>query len=100
MTVSWLFVRGDESIWLQRSSPEGCGLEIHGPLSLRRHYAFAHLDELQAFVDSVAARLLPAGWAMQRFEPGDDRRRGPRAGEAVPAPDRRGGPHSPTARHA
>jgi hypothetical protein len=74
MTGAWLFVRGGESIWLQRSSTDGFELDMHGPLTLRRHYSFASDHELDSFLADVEGRLTPAGWALQRFEPGQDRR--------------------------
>lgn len=88
MTGALLFVRGEESIWMQRSTGDGFEIDMHGPLSLRRHYAFATEDEMRAFLSDVEGRLLPAGWGVQRFGPGEDRRsrRAP-AGSAV---ERRG----------
>jgi hypothetical protein len=89
MTGAWLFVRGGESIWLQRSGSDGFELDMHGPLSLRRHYSFASDAELDAFLSDVEGRLKPAGWALQRFEPGQDRRSAVRPSAAA-ASDRRG----------
>jgi hypothetical protein len=93
MTGAWLFVRGGESIWLQRSGTDGFGLDMHGPLSLRRHYSFASDAELDSFLADVESRLKPGGWVLQRFEPGQDRRSSVRPNTA--ASDLRGMAVSP-----
>ena len=96
MTGAWLFVRGEESIWLRRAGEEGFELDMHGPLSLRRHYSFASDLELDSFLADVEGRLKPAGWVLQRFEPGQDRRSSVRPDpDTAAASQRRGGAPTP-----
>ena len=99
MTGAWLFVRGEESIWLQRSGTEGFELDMHGPLSVRNHYKFDSATELEAFLAAVESRLTPAGWSLQRFGPGQDRRSTPRPGTPPPTERRDAeGDRGPTGR--
>ena len=82
---AWLFVRGDECIWLQREDDDV--LRMHGPGTHRDTYAFASADALLAFVATAEERLLSTGWACQQFAPGEDRRRD--AADARPSVERR-----------
>jgi hypothetical protein len=75
---AWLFVRGGESIWIQRSEEGAFDLAMHGPSFTRHHYSFRDGRELNAFLANAEQRLVPAGWTLQRFGPGEDRRRSPR----------------------
>jgi hypothetical protein len=71
---AWLFVRGGESIWIQRSDRGAYELAMHGPSINRHHYSFRDARELGDFLANVEQRLIPAGWTLQRFGPGQDRR--------------------------
>ena len=71
---AWLFVRGDDCVWLQRVSEDDCLLRMHGPGTHRDTYTFASADALLAFVATAEERLLSTGWTCQQFAPGEDRR--------------------------
>jgi hypothetical protein len=70
----WLFVRGSESIWLQRSMDDDLRVVLHGPLAHRREFAFHGELELLDFLNDVERRLVASGWSLQRFDQGRDRR--------------------------
>lgn len=74
MKGAWLFVRGSDSVWVQRPSETTFDLVVHGPLSTVRNYSFGSEGELDGFLGNVETRLLCAGWMLERFDPGDDRR--------------------------
>jgi hypothetical protein len=74
---SWLFIRGRESIWIER--PYGLSFIVAGPRAARAHLVFASEDALQAYQVATAERLTRAGWFLWGF----DRERRTR-GERVP----------------
>jgi hypothetical protein len=44
---SWLFIREQESIWIER--PHGCSVIVAGPGSARAHLLFPNDDALEAY---------------------------------------------------
>ena len=83
---SWLFVRGSESIWVER--PFGTTVIVAGPRSHREQREFISDDALQAFQVALAERLAGEGWILWAYDrdrrSGHDRRTASRA-----TPDRR-----------
>ena len=83
---SWLFIRGSESIWVER--PAGTTLIVAGPGSHRERRDFIDNAALDAFQASLAERLATEGWFLWAHDRdrrnGDDRRTTPRS-----TPDRR-----------
>jgi hypothetical protein len=76
MGGAWLFVQGSESIWIQRGDgADELVLMMHGPAGHKRRYLFADEAALQSFLTDAERRLTGAGWWLQRFRPGEDRRR-------------------------
>jgi hypothetical protein len=63
---SWLFIREQESIWIER--PHGCSVIIAGPGSARAHLLFSNHDALQAYQVATAERLARAGWFLWGFD--------------------------------
>ena len=57
---SWLFIRGSESIWVER--PYGSVLVVAGPGSLREQREFIDDATLNAFQVAFAERLAAEGW--------------------------------------
>jgi hypothetical protein len=57
---SWLFIREQESIWIER--PHGCSVIVAGPGSARAHLLFLNDDALEAYQVATAERLTQAGW--------------------------------------
>jgi hypothetical protein len=84
--TTWLFVKGTESIWIER--PFGRTIIMAGPASLREQHDFETDQELDAFQQDTAERLAAAGWFLWGF---DRDRRGGRDRRAVrrEMPDRR-----------
>ena len=81
--ASWLFVRGSESIWIER--PFGTTLIVAGPGQSRQERIFINEKELQRFQIALAEDLSAGGWFLWAYN-GDRRRLGP----AIPiARDRR-----------
>jgi hypothetical protein len=85
MTLTWVFVRGDERLELRRESdPESTSLEVSGPAGQR---AFNSRDRaaLIAFHAGFEQALTQSGWRFEAFYPerrgGQDRRSVPRASE-------------------
>jgi hypothetical protein len=68
---SWLFIRGHESIWIER--PHGFSVIVAGPGSARAHLVFPNDDALQAYQVATAERLTRAGWFLWGFD--QERRR-------------------------
>ena len=72
MGVVWLFVRGEDSIWIERVGRSGllmCGPSVH-----RSHKDFREDGELRRFLEDAEQRLLASGWTLQRLGLGEDRR--------------------------
>lgn len=82
---AWLFVRGSESIWLQRSAERE--LTVLGPGTLRHVYAFESVRELVQFQVSIEQRLVGGGWVVEAFNP--ERRGGGERRQATRGNDRR-----------
>ena len=68
--TSWLFIKGDESVWIYR--PTASDLLICGPRSERLRCGFANERGLESYQADLAADLLAAGW--QLLGEGYDRR--------------------------
>ena len=83
--VAWLFVRGEETIRVDRSA-NGLAVAASGPGHDRRVFSFA--DEVTAaeFLNLYERFLAGGGWSLQAFV----ERRSREAGNAVP--DRRAPP--------
>jgi hypothetical protein len=83
---SWLFIRGQESIWLER--PPSFSMIIVGPGPARAHVFFLDEAAVQAYQVATAERLTRAGWFLWGFDRDrrteDQGQRGTRT-----APDRR-----------
>jgi hypothetical protein len=58
--ASWLFVRGSESIWIER--PFGTTLIVAGPAHWRQEQTFITEKELQRFQIQLAEDLSAKGW--------------------------------------
>ena len=89
MATSWLFVKGDQSIWVER--PRGCSMIVAGPGALREQHDFADEDALQGYQMAIAEKLASAGWLLwgvDRQRRGDTDRRGTARGSS----DRRSRP--------
>ena len=84
--ASWLFVKGDQSIWIQR--PEGRSMVVAGPGPTVEQHDFPSEDALQSYQMAIADKLASAGWLLW----GVDRQRrtgAERRGAARETPDRR-----------
>jgi hypothetical protein len=77
---SWLFIRGRESIWIER--PYGLSLIVAGPGPARAHLVFPNEDALQAYQVVAAERFTQAGWFLWGF---DEQRRQRAERVAIPA---------------
>ena len=79
--ASWLFLRGSESIWIER--PYGRKMLVAGPGGLRDEREFDDEDSLQAYQVALATRLTNAGWFLWGFDRerrlASDRRTTPRS---------------------
>ena len=64
--ASWLFLRGNESIWVER--PQGYMMVVAGPGPQREEREFADEDALQDYQISLAGRLTSAGWFLASFD--------------------------------
>jgi hypothetical protein len=83
--ASWLFVRGRESIWIER--PHGHAMLVAGPGPQREEREFPDEGALQEYQVDLATRLTNAGWFLWGFDRerrAADRRQAPRD-----TPDRR-----------
>jgi hypothetical protein len=78
--ASWLFVRGAESIWIER--PHGHTMLVAGPGTFREEHDFSDEDALQAYQVDLATRLTDAGWFLWGYDrerrARADRRQSPR----------------------
>jgi hypothetical protein len=64
--ASWLFLRGSESIWIER--PHGRTMLVAGPGGLHDERDFDDEDSLQAYQVALATRLTDAGWFLWGFD--------------------------------
>ena len=69
---SWLFVKGDETIWIVR--PEKYVLLVCGPGALQEHQSFDSEDALEGFQVWLAEELISSGWILWGID--RDRRSG------------------------
>jgi hypothetical protein len=60
--ASWLFVKGEQSIWIER--PHGHSMVVAGPGPTREQHDFPDEDALQRFQMNLADRLASAGWLL------------------------------------
>jgi hypothetical protein len=58
--ASWLFIRGQESIWVER--PFGSSLVVAGPGARREQRNFISDEALNAYQVSLAETLTAGGW--------------------------------------
>ncbi len=89
--ASWLFIKGNESIWIER--PHGNTIIVAGPGPVRKEHHLSSESELQAFQATLAEELAGAGWFLWGFDrerrEGRDRRAGSRGGADRRASERR-----------
>ncbi len=80
MATSWLFVKGDQSIWVER--PHGCSMIVAGPGALREQHDFPDEETLQGYQVAIAEKLASAGWLLwgvdRQRRAGEERRATPR----------------------
>jgi hypothetical protein len=60
--ASWLFVKGQDTIWILRS--EGGHLVVCGPGNTREDFAFDGEVSMETFHVSYAERLISSGWIL------------------------------------
>jgi hypothetical protein len=60
--ASWLFLKGDETIWVLRSP--GGHIAVCGPGTAREDYSFDSPMGMEAFQVSFAERLMASGWVL------------------------------------
>jgi hypothetical protein len=63
--ASWLFIRGSESIWIER--PAGKTLIIAGPGHRRQQRTFFTEEQLQRFQIRLAERLADQRWFLWAY---------------------------------
>ena len=80
MKLAWLFVRGPESIRVERDDA-GPTLLVAGPGAERQHRVFRDHIELAVFEMELERRLRGAGWEIERFQ--TERRRKRRSNRGV-----------------
>jgi hypothetical protein len=78
--LAWLFVRGTESIRVERDDATPT-LLVAGPGAERQHRVFRDHIELAVFEIDLERRLRSAGWELERFE--TERRRKRRSDRGV-----------------
>ncbi len=83
---SWLFIRGQESIWIER--PFGFSMIVVGPGSTRSHLLFMDEKGMEAYQVATAERLTVGGWFLWGFDR-DRRQYGDRRVAWPMEPDRR-----------
>jgi len=81
--TSWLFAKGDESVWIYR--PNASDLLISGPRSERLRCGFPDAKGLEAYQADLASDLLAAGWEL--LGEGHDRRRRTSSDSPTSRPD-------------
>lgn len=85
-SASWLFVLGEESIWVMHGD-QGTTF-VYGPGTLQQCYQFGSEAARDAYQVSMAERLLGDGWMLYGAD--RDRRAGrDRRGTSRGGPDRR-----------
>lgn len=84
--ASWLFVKGQESVWVER--PHGCKLVVAGPRHSREEHDFADDNALDAFQIALAEQLTSGGWFLWASDR-DRRRSHERRQSNRPEPNRR-----------
>jgi hypothetical protein len=57
-----LFIKGDQSIWIER--PFGCSMVVAGPGPTREQHDFPDEAALQNYQIAVADKLAGAGWLL------------------------------------
>jgi hypothetical protein len=78
--ASWLFIRGSESIWVER--PFGHTLVIAGPGHRRQQRTFFTEEQLQRFQVQLAESLVEHRWFLWAYN--DDRRKARPADATMP----------------
>jgi hypothetical protein len=63
--ASWLFVRGQESVWIER---HGLTLIVAGGGSSREEHTFPDEKALAAYQVTLAERLISGGWFLWAFD--------------------------------
>jgi hypothetical protein len=71
--ASWLFLKGTESIWIER--PHGRAIIVAGPGPAKEEHNFSTDEALQAFQVTLTETLAGAGWFLWGFD--RERRGGP-----------------------
>ena len=84
--ASWLFVKGEQSIWIER--PFGCSMVVAGPGTSREQHDFPDEDALQNYQMAIADRLASAGWLLWGVN--QQRRNGAERRARTRGSDRRG----------
>jgi hypothetical protein len=74
---SWLFIRDQESIWIER--PYGFSVVVAGPGLARAHLVFPNDEALQEYQVATAERLTRDGWFLWGFDQERRRRSAPHA---------------------
>ena len=89
MHRAWLYVRGNECVWLEHADETSCVLRMNGPSVHRQLFTFETVGELSAFLADTQERLIANGWSVSDLGKGDRRQRniGPPGGaeRRVPA---------------
>ena len=83
--TSWLFTKGDESVWIYR--PTVNDLLIYGPRSERLRCGFTDERGLESYQADLSSDLKAAGWEF--LGEGYDRRRSSRGEPSADAARRR-----------
>jgi hypothetical protein len=83
--ASWLFVRGPESIWIER--PFGTTLIVAGPAHRRQERTFITEKALQRFQVELAEELSAKGWFLYALN--SDRRQRDRSAPGTRNGERR-----------
>ena len=82
-SASWLFIKGDQSIWIER--PFGHSMVVAGPGVAREQHDFPDEDALQKYQMAIADRLASAGWLLwgvnRQRRNGSERRNGTRGND-------------------
>jgi hypothetical protein len=60
--ASWLFIKGQDTIWLLRADPDH--LVVCGPGTCREHFRFDADSAMESFQVSFAERLIAGGWIL------------------------------------
>lgn len=84
--ASWLFIKGSESVWIER--PVGRTMIVAGPGPEREEHDFSSDEALEAFQIRLAERLVGDGWFLWAYDR-DRRSGGDRRGTSRGGADRR-----------